>query len=143
MPLRNPIAVYNAATNVEAHLVCNALLQSGVEAMVIEDSSVVGLWFGGAIPEIHKPQVWIERDDVERAKVVLQDYERRIAERRETMAAGDPLDVACEDCGKRASYPPTQRGTVQECPHCGAYVDVDDTPWAEWGESNSDTSEQD
>ena len=35
MPMRDPVAVYNAATNVEAHLICNALIQNDVEAMVM------------------------------------------------------------------------------------------------------------
>jgi putative signal transducing protein len=132
MPLRDPVAVYNASTNVEAHLACHALLQSGVEATVVEDHSTAGLWMLGTVPEIHKPQVWVERDDVDRAKSVLEEYEQQAATKREALASGDPVFVTCEECGNRASYPPTQRGTVQECPHCAAYVDVDDTPWAEW-----------
>ena len=36
MALRDPVAVYNAASNVEAHLVQNALVSGGVEAHVTE-----------------------------------------------------------------------------------------------------------
>jgi hypothetical protein len=131
MPMRDPVAVYNAATNIEAHLICNALFQNEVNAMVVEDASVVGLWFGGAMPEIHKPQIWVERADLDRAKTVLEEYERRAAAQRDSLAAGEPIVVECEECGKQASYPPTQRGTVQDCPHCAAYIDVDDMPWAD------------
>jgi hypothetical protein len=33
-------------------------------------------------------------------------------------------EVVCEEYGKRGSFPPDQRGSVQQCPHCKAYVDV-------------------
>ena len=139
MPMRDPVAVYNAATNVEAHLVCNALSQSEIHATVIEDVSTAGLWMFGLLPEIHKPQVWVERRDVDQAKAVLEAYERQAATQRDTLAAGDPIYVTCEDCGKRSSYPPSQRGTVQDCPHCHAYVDVDDMPWAESEDADDGT----
>jgi hypothetical protein len=84
MALRDPFAAYNAGSNLEAHLVCGLLLDSGVEAVVIEDVSQVGVWLGGTIAEIDKPQVWIERADTERARAVLSEYERRAAERRAT-----------------------------------------------------------
>ena len=30
----------------------------------------------------------------------------------------------CWDCGQPLRFPARQRGNVQECPHCGAFVDV-------------------
>ena len=126
MALRDPIAAYNAANNVEAHLVCNALIESGIEAQVIEDVSAVGVWMFGLLPEIHKPQVWIEREDIERAKTVLDDYEQRASDRREPAATGETIEAACEECGARSTFPSTQRGSVQKCPQCQAFVDVGD-----------------
>jgi hypothetical protein len=129
MALRDPIAAYNAANNVEAHLVRNALIHSGVEAFVTEDVSQVGTWMLGLIPEIHKPQVWIERADIERAKPILEEYERRAAELRDAgiqdEAPAEPeVQVVCEKCGQCSAFPAVQRGSVQQCQHCGAYVDV-------------------
>lgn len=138
MALRDPFAAYNAASNVEAHVVCGLLVDAGVEAMVIEDVSQVGVWLGGLVSEIHKPQVWIERADIPRAKPVLDEYERRAAERRgadRTAATGEPVEVVCEECGKRSNFPAAQAGSVQRCPHCRAYVDVGDDPGPEgWDE---------
>ncbi|MDB5311636.1 MAG: hypothetical protein JWO38_5838 [Gemmataceae bacterium] len=130
MAFRDPFAAYNAASNVEAHLICGALIEAGVEAMVVEDVSQVGVWLGGLVSEIHKPQVWIERTDIARAKPVLDEYERRaagrrVADQRDT-GAGEPVEVTCEECGKRAVFPAGQKGSVQSCPHCRAYVDVGD-----------------
>ncbi|MGE5192002.1 MAG: putative signal transducing protein [Deltaproteobacteria bacterium] len=131
MALRDPIAAYNAANNLEAHFVRDLLIDAGIEASVTEDVSAVGGWVGGLVPEIHKPQVWIDRADTDRAGPVLHAYEvqaaaRRGAESAKTGTTHEMVEVTCEECGKRSTFPLTQRGSVQNCPHCGAYVDVGD-----------------
>lgn len=143
MSLRDPFAAYNAGNNIEAHLVCHLLIESGIEAMVIEDVSQVGVWWGGTVSEIHKPQVWIERDNIERARPILTEYDRRSAERRAaeqqdgTEAA--PISATCEKCGKSANFPATLKGTVQLCPHCRAYVDVgEDNDFEGWEDIAAD-----
>jgi hypothetical protein len=144
MALRDPVAVYNAANNVEAHFVRDALLGQGIEAHVIEDVSQVGVWLLGLVPEIHKPQVWVEREDVERAKPILDDYERRTAELRAAEVPGEPteerpIEVVCDECGQVASFPAVQRGSVQQCPNCRAFVDVGAADFTdEWRESPPD-----
>lgn len=128
MALRDPIAVYNAASNTEAHLVRQALASADVEAHVTEDVSQVGVWLGGLVPEIHKPQVWVERADAERAKPILEAYERTAAERRAARArdadSEPPIEVVCEDCGKTTTFSAALRGSVEQCASCGAYVDI-------------------
>jgi hypothetical protein len=140
MPLRDPVAVYNAANNIEAHLVRNALNDSGIEAFAAEDNSQAGTWMMGMIPEIHKPQVWVDRADVARAKPVLEDFERRAAELQDTGAQDrPPIEVICEECGQRSTFPAAQRGSVQQCRHCGAYVDVGgDAIMEPWPESQGE-----
>jgi hypothetical protein len=143
MAIRDPVAVYNAANNVEANLVKMALINSGVQAFVTEDISQVGVWAFGLLPEIHKPQVWVERADIERAKPILEEYERRALEQGAAApgdgATGSPIELVCEECGQRGSFPATQRGSVQQCPHCKAYVDVGgDDVNAEWAQSPED-----
>jgi Putative prokaryotic signal transducing protein len=135
MALRDPVAVYNAASNMEAHFVREALTAAGIEAFVIEDVSQVGTWAFGLIPEIHKPQVWVERADIARAKPVLEDYERRTAELRAADAAADAgpdIEAVCEECGGRSTFPAAVRGTVQTCRHCGEYLDVGGEEEADW-----------
>jgi hypothetical protein len=85
----------------------------------------------GLIPEIHKPQVWVERTDAQRAKPILDDYERRAAELRDArtqdeMQAEPALEIVCQECGKHSAFPASQRGSVQQCQHCDAYIDVED-----------------
>ena len=60
MPLKDPFAAYNAAHNVEAELVRNALVAAGIEAHFTEDLMSLGMFAFGPIPELHRPQVWIE-----------------------------------------------------------------------------------
>lgn len=129
MALRDPIAVYHAANNMEAHLVRNALLAAGIEAHVTEDISRAGTWIGGEFSQIHHPEVWVDQTDVERAKPVVEDLERRAAERQsaaDDSDAGPPIDAVCEECGEQSSFSAAQRGSVQQCPHCDAYVDVEE-----------------
>ena len=35
------------------------------------------------------------------------------------------IKVRCEECGQSSRFPPGERGTVQQCTHCRAYVDVE------------------
>jgi len=129
MALRDPVVVYRAEDNLEAQLVCSLLNDAGVEARV---TGVFGLAFEGS----YYPEVWIERSDVDRAKPVLDDYERQKAQRQEAdekTVAGEAatVEVCCEECGETSVFPAEQKGTVQDCPHCGAYVDVGDVPDSE------------
>ena len=128
MTLNDPVAVYDAATNVEAHLVRTLLVEEGIDAQVVEDLSTGGLWMFGLLPGIHKPQVWVQRADLQRAQPLLVEYERQEAERQaahqQAARTGEPIKVTCEDCGQASMFPAEHQGTVQECPHCGAYVDV-------------------
>jgi hypothetical protein len=136
MPLQDPVAVYNASSNFEAHMICNILKDAEIEAYPTDDVSLVGVCAFGLLPEIHKPQVWIDRSGVDRAKPILQEYDRQLLERHEVNgkrggAEDVPVEAHCEECGRGSLFPVEDNGTVQECPHCGAYVDVGDTPDAE------------
>lgn len=142
MALKDPVAAYNAANNVEAHMLRNYLVARGIESYVSEDDSQGGLFAFGTLAELHKPQVWIERSDADRAKPILFEFEQSLGHHRETddRVISTPVEVTCESCGQHVSFPADQRGTVQECPKCTAYLDVggdsgdwDDTPIDEDG----------
>lgn len=137
MALGDPVMAYTAGSNVEAHLVCGLLHDAGIEAVVVEDVSQAGVWVGGLNTDMHKPQVWVERADIDRVGPLVAEYERRSAERwvAERSVAGEPVAVVCEGCGRQSEFPAAQRGTVQNCPHCRAYVDVgDDIGFDGWDE---------
>lgn len=145
MGFRDPVAIYDAASNLEAALVRDGLIAAGIEAFLVEDVSQAGAWVGGLMPGIHKPQVWVDRADVARATPVLVAFEERAALSRDGNAASatePPIEAVCEGCDSRALFPATQRGTVQECPNCGEYVDVGDSELPEdWTDADDDPNE--
>lgn len=149
MKFREPFAAYNAASNIEAHLICEALASEGIEALAVDDISTMGVWWGGTVPELHKPQVWIERSDADRAKTVLDAYEKRSSDLRKSERASDDgagtFEVACEECGKKSLFTVAQKGTVQTCPHCWSFMDVEDESGAleerEWGDADDEDDE--
>jgi putative acetyltransferase len=129
--LTDPIAAYNAESNVEAALVQRFLESEGIEAYAAEDHSLVGHWMFGNLPEIHKPQVWINRHDAERVAELLVEYERRKLDRDAERKAGEPRTIAvdCEECGETSTFAGSLNGTTQDCPYCGGFVDVGEFDW--------------
>jgi hypothetical protein len=140
MALSDPVAAYTAANDIEAHLVVGMLVDAGIEAAVVDDVSRVGWTYWGQIPALYRPQVWIDRQDIERARPVLEAYMAEEAQRRAAnRATADESDakivVRCEECGKQSEYPAAQNGTVQNCTHCFAYVDVGDNDVPGWNDA--------
>lgn len=138
MAISKPVAVYNAENNIEAQLLCDYLEQHGVEAYPTLDESVA-FWSFGAVPEIHKPQVWVDEANVAATQQLLAEYEqerrrRRLTAEKDVHTVSDSVAAVCEDCGKTTVFPASQNGTTQDCSHCGAYVDVGDVP-LDWEDS--------
>jgi hypothetical protein len=131
MALEHPIAVYTAGTNLEAHVIREMLMAEGIEAAVVEDESRAGVWMFGLLPQINKPQIWVEEADADRARPHLDAYERRLVEREEQVGEGPPIVVVCEECQHTSSFPASRLGRVEMCPSCGAFVDVGDDPGIE------------
>lgn len=138
MPMRDPVAAYIAASNIEAHLVCNLLIDEGIEAAVQEDVSQLGATMFGLASQLHRPKIWVERVDLGRAEAILHAYEdalaaRRAVDQRGATSSTNSVSVTCEDCGATSMFPSEQRGSVQTCPKCQGYVDVgDDEPGFDW-----------
>jgi hypothetical protein len=119
MTLRDPVPVFDADTNLEAQLVRTLLVNAGIEAFVVEDVSYVGTFPLGTLPGINKPQVWVERDNVEKAFEFLDDYERR-----------------SEEHGDAETQEPY-------CYHCGEIVKTGDSTCAACGMSLDESAESD
>ncbi len=142
MSMQEPNVIYTAVSNLEAHFLCNLLVDSGIEAAVVEDNSQAGAWIGGNASQLHHPKVLVDQSDIDRAKPILEQYEQRSTERRAAgrVSDGEPILVWCEECGEQSQYPAAQSGTVQSCPKCLAYVDVGEEPELEgWDEAPAPT----
>jgi hypothetical protein len=140
LAISHPVAVYNAENNIEAQLLCAYFDQHGIEAYPMMDESLAGFWSFGILPEIHKPQVWVDKSNVDAAQPLLVEYERERLRRRSTHLndqdlAASSIDVVCEECGKTTSFPASKNGTTQDCSHCGAFVDVGDEEPFDWSDS--------
>ncbi|MFO0821504.1 MAG: DUF2007 domain-containing protein [Pirellulales bacterium] len=129
MDFKKPVIVYTAATNVESHMIVEMLHANGVPAYAVEDQSGVSLWAFGTISQFHKPNVWVDEATFEKAAELIQDFEDKKQSRNTPVEATGDIQVICEDCGKSTSFPRSLDGTIQECRHCGAYVDVGELPW--------------
>jgi hypothetical protein len=104
--LDDPVAVYTAYDNIEAHLVAAQLNSVGIEASVIEDNSTAGIAVLGILHNIHRPQVFVGRADFTAATELIKQYldSRHV----ETTAkyfcyhCGADLNAqtaSCSDCG--------------------------------------------
>lgn len=112
MALKKPIAVYTAATNAEAQLIQEILNEAGIEAFAVEDTSPVGMYSLGVVSQIHKPQVWVERNAAEQAREIINKYEKQPASKRKKKGK-----EFCYGCGEAV-----QRGAAR-CPACEVELD--------------------
>lgn len=152
MALQDPVVAYNAKDPYEATLLCQALNAADISATVIDDEAQAGVWLGGLVPEVNKTEIWIGSQDLERARLIFLDFEKRAAELQEVEAipadyGREPIPVVCDSCGAVSTFAPHLKGSVQLCEKCGAYLDVGETEddTGEWnqvaGETDNDISE--
>ena len=78
--------------------------------------------------------------------MLIREFERTQNERRNPAADVDPtkttLNEVCEECGKLSAFPGTMAGTVQNCLHCGRYMDVGELDeLEEWSDEDEPESE--
>lgn len=138
MELQDPVVLYTAASNIEAHEIADMLQMQGIPAHVVEDNSPQSMWLGGLNTAIHKPRVWVSQADKEVALNHMREYDARLRLRDSANRARvDPLQTVvfstCDRCGQEVEFPVAQSGTVQSCPHCASYMDVDPDPeFSDW-----------
>ena len=146
MALQDPVAIYYAKTNTEAMLLCHILKQDGIEAFLMEDNSMTGVWIADMLGNIRLPKVWVDKSDEARAAALIQKYEQNRfdhdPERAQGVGDETLVQAACEECGHSSMFSGRILGSVQECPVCGKFMDVesaDDRTEGEegWGEDDA------
>lgn len=134
MELHDPVAIYTAASNIEAYEIVELLQGAEIPAQVIEDMNLLD----GLNPPVHAAKVWVSSRDLDRAAEVTQGYEARIQQRE--LAHHVPVDLQsewidarCDKCGTVTRYAPIQKGTVENCPNCYAFMDIgSDVDFDDW-----------
>jgi len=77
MTITDPVPFYRAASNIQAHLLCGHLEQNGIDAHVLEDNPINGGWMFGLLPQVHKPEVCVDRRNQEQARSLGRRFRRR------------------------------------------------------------------
>ena len=135
------VEVYRAKNYLQASLLAQTLNEIGIEAHVHEGADRSGATESlGTAPWTDAPRILVFADQAELARQILLGWEEQKREEEARAAEGPPIDVVCEKCGKTTSFPGSQRGSVHNCGHCNAFVDVGEIDFA--GESfDSEESE--
>ncbi len=134
MELHDPVAIYTAASDLEAYEIVELLQGSEIPAQVIEDMNLLD----GLNPPVHAAKVWVASGDLERATAVTREYEARVLQR--DLAHHVPVDLnsewidaRCDKCGTVTRYAPIQKGSVENCPNCYAFMDIgSDVDFDDW-----------
>jgi len=96
------IDVYEASNAIEANIVKNLLVDSGIEATISEQNEP----FAGLT--IVPPNVYVRRMDEAKARQVVEQYEDELEEKKAAP------DWKCPKCGEEVP------ATFDECFKCGA-----------------------
>ncbi len=111
MHLREPVCIHLAESNFEAELISHRLQDSGIAAHVVEDVAVTGYWSLGMVSQIHKPEVWVEREQAAAAAELID----RLDHHPQTPDSDAGVEERfCYQCGDSLTADTTR------CEHCGA-----------------------
>lgn len=126
---RDPRCVFVANTMAAAVVTAAWLTEQGIAAEVMDLMTLGGLegltaWAPGI--SARGLEVWVlDPTKAPEARRLLAEHAAAQARRVEEAKEGSDLEVVCEECGQTSVSPAAQRGTVQDCPHCGEYLDVE------------------
>jgi hypothetical protein len=130
----DPRCVYVAEDRALAEAVVGWLAAQGIPAEVMDRPAPDGLEGLGALSGFSAAaqEVWVSDSSAShRARQLLVEHEQKLRAKREDRVGA--VDVVCEECGETTAFPAAEQGTVQECPHCQAFLDVPD-PDEDWGD---------
>jgi len=104
----------------EADIIATWLADRGIEAQVVDRDNPGVLAFG--LTDAEGIAICVtDEETAKKAQALLEEHDRERAAQAESEGQ---VELACEECGAVSTFPASQRGTVQECSECGAYVDV-------------------
>lgn len=110
MAIDNPVVVFVAETNIEAHVIANLLKDSGIDAHAVEDNSPAGMYSLGTLDQIHRPKVFASPVQFDEVREVIARYQASSqSSEHETPspccyfcgAACEPSAARCTSCGQQ------------------------------------------
>jgi len=126
---RDPRCVFVSNQMGAAVVTATWLTSNGLPAQVMNELTLGGLESLTAfVPAVSARgmEVWVDDlDQAETARRLLAEHEALLSQRAAAASQQGPLPVVCEECGKTSDWPANQKGTIQTCPHCSAYLDVE------------------
>lgn len=121
---KDPRCVYVADTQASALGTSHWLERFGIENVLVDKTTLGishGVSFSSDDPAADGWQVWVkDPGQVELARELMREREES---RQQRIAQGD-IEACCESCGTTTRFGGAARGTIQNCPRCGGYVDV-------------------
>jgi hypothetical protein len=127
---RDPRCVFVADSMAIAVVTATWLTDNGIPARVMDLMTLGGFegltaWLPGV--SARGIEVWVDDPaQVAEAQELLAEHQAAVAQKAAQAQRQGPIEVLCEECGQRSTFPGSQYGTTQECPHCGEYLDVVD-----------------
>ena len=118
------VAVYVAESNLDAQFLVVLMKNEGIDAYCIEDNSPGGMFSFGTLDRLHRPEIFVPQDQVGKAKVFIDRYERG-----EIKEEARPAGGYCYHCGSAC----TPDDTI--CPSCGNSLEAA-------SEDDADTSKE-
>jgi hypothetical protein len=129
---RDPRCVLVADTLAEAEAAIGWLAGQDIAARVIEENTLGGLDGLNALTGVGARgwEVWVDQPGTaDRVRQLLADDQT--AKQAARQARTGTVEATCEECGEASTFPAKEQGTIQNCPHCEAMIDVPD-PDDEW-----------
>jgi hypothetical protein len=112
--------IRRTATVEEADIIIAWLSDRGIEARVVDRDNPGVLAFGLTDAEGIGICVADEKE-AKKGAALLEEHDK---EREARDAAVGEVEIECEECGTLLKFPASDRGTVQQCSECEAYVDI-------------------
>jgi hypothetical protein len=104
-----PVEVYAALNITEAEFLRGLLANEEIEAEVVGEALLMGS--GEPLPLFETPRIWVPSSQVERARKVIEEYERCMAARRAKVSVAE--QPFCYYCGQTVNH------GQSPCPTCG------------------------
>jgi ribosomal protein S27E len=139
-----PQMVYSSGDLAEVNALAIWLAGQGIDARVLGEDSAMGIEAALAFaPDLgfRGVQIWVQNpDDVARAVELIAAKRAELARRAE--GRDEIILVTCEECGEETRFTGESAGSVQNCPHCQAFVDVPGGDDWDVGDAEADESQE-